>query len=194
MNTVFISFRRLAMLYLCAASIFVWGSAGCASLKGTGHGGEKITSAEVGQTPNLTTFGGHVYFAPQPATQDFKAFAERGVTTVINLRTDAEMQFDERAAVRAAGMKYIHVPIGHTAPADEDLNQIMDTLDQAGKEPVLLHCASSNRVGYVWAMYRASRQGLAADAAIAEGKAAGLKSPELEKLAREYIARTAKPQ
>ncbi|MBI3734962.1 protein tyrosine phosphatase family protein [Candidatus Sumerlaeota bacterium] len=162
---------------------------GCASLKRPWYQDGKVEPATVGQTPHLTTFGNHVYFAPQPATDDFKAFSEKGVKTVINLRTPQEMTFDERAAVTGAGMEYIQVPVGKDEPPEEEINRAMDALDKADKEPVLMHCHSSNRVGYMWAMYRGTRHGLPVEDAIAEGKAAGLKSPQLEERARAYIKR-----
>ena len=46
----------------------------------------------------------------------------------------------------------------------------------------------SNRVGLARSLFRGTQHGLAADDAIAEGKAAGLKAPALEKIAREKLA------
>lgn len=148
----------------------------------------QISPAQVGDTKNLTSFGDHVYFGAQPSPEDLKAFSGRGVKTVINLRPDAEMQFDERAATTAAGQNYVHAPMTkEVAPAEGDVQKTFDALEKAGESPVLLHCATSNRVGYMWAIFRGSRQGIPVEQAIAEGKAAGLKSPELEQRVREYL-------
>ena len=65
--------------------------------------------------------------------------------------------------------------------------EIMKSLDGAKDAPVLLHCASSNRVGYVWSMYRATKHGLSEDAAIDEGKQAGMTAPMLIEGAKKYI-------
>lgn len=153
----------------------------------------KIESKSVGSTPNVSTFGDRLFFAGQPQAQDFKTFADLGVKTVLNLRTEPEMaalDFDEEEVVGEAGMKYISVPIGREAPTAESIKRIMDTLDTARDEAVLLHCASSNRVGYIWSMYRAQRHGLKADDAIEEGKKAGMKSPTLMERARKYMQET----
>ena len=48
---------------------------------------------------------------------------------------------------------------------------------------MLLHCASSNRVGAVWAAYR-NGKGADIEAAIAEGKAAGMRAPAFEEAVR----------
>lgn len=157
--------------------------------------GAQIAPAQVGDTKNLTAFGDRVYFSAQPSPEDLKAFSALGVKNVINLRTAAEMQFDERAAASAAGMNYVHAPMTKDAPpAEGDVAKAFDTLEKAGDEPVLLHCASSNRVGYMWATFRATRQGVPVEQAITEGKAAGMKSPELEQMAREYIQKNAAPK
>ena len=54
---------------------------------------------------------------------------------------------------------------------------------------MLLHCASSNRVGAVWLAYRALDGGLSIEEAKAEAKIVGLKSPALEAKAIDYVKR-----
>lgn len=153
--------------------------------------GAKITPTSVGNAPNTSVFGTRVFFAGQPGQADFEQYAKLGVKKVINLRTPPEMQglgFDEGAAVKQAGMEYVSVPIGSQPPTDEDLNKIYSVLQTAGDGKVLMHCASSNRVGLAWSLFRGTQHGLAQDAAIAEGKAAGLKNAGLEKIAREKLS------
>lgn len=152
---------------------------------------QTVTPVAVGAAPNSTSFGEKIYFAAQPAETDFAEYKKRGVKTVVNLRTPAEMEklgFDEAAAVKKAGMKYVNIPFGAEPPTGADMDRLLTLLDGAKKGKVLLHCASSNRVGYVWSVYRARRANLAPEAAIAEGKAAGLKNPALEEKARKAIA------
>ncbi len=153
--------------------------------------GSEVRPFELGEVPYLSAFGEYIYFAGQPAAKDFQAFADRGVKTVINLRMDAEMEsldFDEVASVRDAGMKYVHVPMGREPLTDEALEKIMRTLDDAANEPVLLHCRTSNRVGYVWSLYRSARHGLSPEEAIAEGRQAGMTHQPLVDRARTKLA------
>lgn len=139
-----------------------------------------IAPIKVGSTSTVSARAeGDVYFAAQPVQADLDTFARIGVKTVINLRTELEMAqigFDEEAAVEAAGMKYVNLPMGRDIPTNEDLAAMFNALDTAKDGPVLLHCASSNRVGAVWALYRIDRAGLTADQAEAEGRAAGMKA------------------
>lgn len=151
----------------------------------------KVAPATVGAAPNSSAFGSRVYFAGQPSQADLAEYKKLGVKTVVNLRMPAEsatIGFDEAAAVKAAGMNYVSVPFPAVMPPDGDLAKIYAELNKANDGKVLLHCASSNRAGMVWAVYRGTQHGVPADAALNEGKAAGLKSPALEKLAREKLA------
>ncbi len=150
----------------------------------------KVAPVAVGQSPNSSVFGKNVYFAGQPTQADLAEYAKLGVKTVVNLRMPAETEklgFDEAAVVKAAGMSYVSVPFGAEMPNDGALAKIYAELNKAGSGKVLLHCASSNRAGMVWAVYRGAQHGVAGEAAVAEGKAAGLKAPGLEKLAREKL-------
>jgi len=154
------------------------------------HESARIEADPAVRARNATRFGNYVYFAAQPEESDFKLYADRGVKTVINLRTPEEMAslgFDEKAAVEAAGMAYVQVPIGADGLDRAGLQEIALRLENAGSAPALLHCASSNRVGYVWSIFRATRHGLDEEAAVAEGKQAGLRAPALETSAREWI-------
>ena len=154
--------------------------------------GAKVAPVAVGQTPNSSAFGDKVYFAGQPTAADLAEYKKLGVKTVVNLRAPSEMEklgFDEAAAVKAAGMNYVNVPFSGTLPADGELAKIYAELNKAGSGKVLLHCASSNRVGTIWTVFRGAQHGLAAEDAVSEGKAAGMKMPALEKQAREKLAK-----
>jgi uncharacterized protein (TIGR01244 family) len=155
----------------------------------------EIKKVELGKIANLSSAGEKVFFAGQPSEADFKLLAEKGVKKVINLRTEEEMKtlgFDEKAAAEAAGLTYVQVGVGREPLTDEQIEKILKELESVEKEPMLLHCASSNRVGAVWSMYRGTRGGLAIEQAIEEGKKAGMRAPNLEQRAREYLQKNAK--
>ena len=142
-----------------------------------GEGKMEYNSVKVGDVLNVTSAGQDDkknYFAGQPGEADFETFAKMGVKTIVNIRTQREVDsigFDEKAAAEALGLKYVHVPMGGEMLSDGELNGIFDELDKGG---VLLHCASSNRVGGVWGMYRLKRGNVTVERALEEGKAAGL--------------------
>ncbi len=132
-----------------------------------------------------------VIFSAQPTAEQLAGYAKEGVKVVVNLRTPEEMQklgLDEKAIVEKAGMRYVNVPFGSTPPKDEELSAVMKLLaDAKPSERVVLHCASSNRVGYVWGLYQAQKKGLPAEKAIEEAKKAGMKNPGLESGLRERL-------
>lgn len=117
-----------------------------------------------------------LYTAGQPESAQWRGVADAGVTTVIDLRPDAETEGrDERAEVDAAGMRYVNIPVAGAG----DINDAnADALAQALRDadgPVLVHCASGNRVGALLAI-GAARAGIPVEEAIAYGRSAGLGS------------------
>jgi uncharacterized protein (TIGR01244 family) len=119
-----------------------------------------------------------LYTSGQPAVGDWRAFADAGVRTVVNLRTSAEMKGrDERAEVEAAGMRYLELPIDGAAAIDAEHARALSALLRAQPGPVLLHCASGNRVGGLLAL-AAAQDGMPAEDALALGRSAGMKSTE----------------
>lgn len=125
--------------------------------------------------------------AGQPSEARVEEIVATGAT-IISLRLPAEDPFDEPGLIDSLGGEFIRYP---TSSADydrvdfrESMYDLYDEQLDAGKI-VYLHCASSNRVGASWALYQAERKGVAAEEAIAMGKAAGLGS--LETRVREVL-------
>src|SRR5215467_5092250 len=71
----------------------------------------------------------HVYRGGQPTDEGFKYLAKIGVETVINLRGVGEGSRREESVVRAAGMKYINIPMtGLTPPTEAEIAKILGIL------------------------------------------------------------------
>jgi uncharacterized protein (TIGR01244 family) len=84
---------------------------------------------------------------------------------------------DVGAEVRAAGMVYHQIPVAGTdGITAENASRLSALLDDA-EGPVLVHCSTANRVGGLLAI-AAAQDGMDADAALAFGRAAGMKSAE----------------
>ena len=136
---------------------------------------------------NAAVLEGHEYVSTgQPDQEILKMAGDAGYAAVVDLRTDSEDRgLDEAAAVEALHMRYVRLPI---AGADDVTFENAARLDEilAGIDgPVLLHCASGNRVGALFAL-RASRAGASDEEALEVGKAAGL--TRLEATVRERLA------
>ncbi len=150
---------------------------------------EKLEPYECGTITRLHTMGG-VFLASQPKPEDFAQAKKGGVKTVINLRHESEIKdFNEPETVKGLGLKYVNLPWdGPEELTDKVFDDARNLLNTA-ERPILLHCASANRVGTVWLAWRALDGGLSIEDAAAEAKIVGLKSPPYEEKARDYVAR-----
>lgn len=114
----------------------------------------------------------------QPSQADLAALKAGGLTTVINLRgSTEELGYDEKAAAETLGLRYVSIPIVGAADITPENAAKLDAALRTVDGKVLLHCASSNRVGALLAL-RAAAAGQTPDEAIAFGKSAGLSSLE----------------
>jgi uncharacterized protein (TIGR01244 family) len=129
--------------------------------------------------PDLATAG-------QPSPEALTELKAMGFKTVVNLRTVSEGPADERALVESQGLRYVQVPITPDSFSLADAEAVEKALDDPAAGPVLLHCASSNRVGGVWAVLQA-RQGKPFEEAEAAGRAAGLKSASMVAAVRRVL-------
>ena len=90
--------------------------------------------------------------AGQPNEDAFRIFAENGYVAVIDMRTPGENRgLDEPATIAGLGMEYIAFPIDSgdiTLDKAKELDELLSRYD----EPVLVHCASGNRVGALLAL------------------------------------------
>jgi len=114
----------------------------------------------------------------QPTAGGLAQLATLGFRTVVNLRTEKEGAGGERAVVEGQGLRYVNVPISPESFSLADVAAVSKVVDDPAAGPVLLHCASANRVGAVWAVIQA-QQGRSLEEAEAAGRAAGLHSPAM---------------
>ena len=150
---------------------------------------KKLEPAKCGSVKQLHALG-DIYLAGQPSPEDFQEFKKRGVKSVLNLRTKDEMDFAEAKTLKSLGLEYHHIPIaGPDSLTDENFDKLRKLLNEKDQRPMLLHCTAANRVGAVWLTHRVLDGGLTYEAALAEAKTVGLKTPALEAKAKEYIAK-----
>lgn len=112
---------------------------------------------------------------------DIARVREAGIRHVIDLTPDAETpDFDEAAAVRAAGLGYSNLPLRGPMDLTRENALAFDALVRGAPRPVLVHCASGNRVGAMAALRAVWVEGKPVEEAIAIGKAWGLRGLEAE--------------
>lgn len=121
----------------------------------------------------------------QPTEAQLAHARDLGYRTVVNLRTPGEKGATTPGEVEALGMKYVAFPIAGVADLDEaHARRFADILAKA-ERPVIIHCASGNRVGALFAMKAWLVDGKPPAEALALGEAAGL--THLEPAVREKM-------
>ena len=120
---------------------------------------------------------GDLMFGSQPSPEALETLAAQGFTTIVTTRGDGEIDWDERAAVEALGMRFVSIPMPSpvTEISDEQVAQLGEVLT-ALDGPALLHCGSGNRVSGLWAAWLVSEQGVEPEEALRLAELAGMRS------------------
>lgn len=104
---------------------------------------------------------------------EMAALKAAGFINVIDLRRAQEGTEAARAAAEAAGLNYLNLPLGRDKPDAETLARFNEWVAAHQGESTLMHCASGNRAGTLWAMHLLSQQ-VPVEQAIQQGLAAGM--------------------
>lgn len=144
---------------------------------------------ETHQLPNLKQPEESIFSCGQPSREAIEALCKSGCEVIVNLRPFAECgDFDEAGCARELGLAYHNIPI--TGPGDlgPDAVEALDRiLKEAGNRPVVIHCASGNRVGGLLALHACWKRGMSPDEAIAYGERSGLSAPGLRAVVRDMM-------
>jgi uncharacterized protein (TIGR01244 family) len=116
-----------------------------------------------------------MYIAGQPSADGIRRIFDQGVTTVVNLRTPAEMArvgFDEAALVASLGMTYVYVPVRGDSlyPYSPATVTKLAAAMKDAKGGVLLHCTVAWRASHLWAAYLIRERGVPVDSALARAR------------------------
>jgi protein tyrosine phosphatase (PTP) superfamily phosphohydrolase (DUF442 family) len=126
----------------------------------------------------------------QPTEQAFGKIAASGFHSVLSLRAPDE-GIDlkrERALVEKAGLRYFNIPVVSNAPQAAQADEFIRLVKEKSNHPMLINCASANRVGAFMMIYRVLEQGWSEEKALEEAIKIGLRGEGLKKFAQNYIA------
>ena len=113
-----------------------------------------------------------------------------GLEVVFDIRDPMEPRpFDEPGMVRELGMRYENVPVRQGALDDAVMDAALAVLRGHAGEPMLLHCASANRLGGVLIPYFILDHGMSEDAAIEAAMKVGLRGADLLEWGLDYARR-----
>lgn len=133
-------------------------------------------STQAKTLPNSHLLSETVVTSGQPDAAQLQRLAEDGLAAVINLRTAGEDPgYDEAAVLQAADVAYYRIPVDYgNGLTRGNVARLDRLLARHAGQPVLVHCASGNRVGALFALRAHWLQGEDPAAALQHGRQAGL--------------------
>ena len=129
--------------------------------------------------------GQEILVGGQPTPGQLERAQELGYKTVINLRQPDEKDNTDPDRVQAMGMTYVSIPINGSPDMTREKALALSAALEAAESPVIVHWASGNRVGGLFAMKAYFIDGMSPEEALAVGKAAGM--TRLEPTVREQL-------
>lgn len=146
-----------------------------------------IPAAVLAGIPNARTPEPGMVTGGVPDRQAIKAAADAGFEAVISLQTPGEPgAIEEEARVREAGLRFLRIPVAGAAGLTRDNARRLDAaLTEHRNGKLIVHCASGNRVGGLFALRAGLLQNRPLEEAVAIGKAHGLTG--LESRVREIL-------
>ncbi len=140
------------------------------------------------ELPNFHQVNERLYRGGQPKEGGLERLAALGVKTIVNLRGAGEGANNEGAEAKALGMRYFSLPMPNLGrPADEQMAQALEILDDPANAPVFVHCKrGADRTGVLIAAYRIKHDGWTSEQAIEEANRHGLGMIQFRK--RGYIS------
>jgi len=128
----------------------------------------------------------------QPTLAHLAALKRAGCEVILDIREPMEPQPFRAAAVAAAGLEYINIPVSHGPLDDATFDRVRRTVRElAGHKRCFFYCASGNRVGVTLLPYLMLDQGMSEDDAVTEAMRIGMRNAGLMQEALEYVRRQA---
>ena len=127
----------------------------------------------------------------QPSEQAFAKVAASGFRSVLSLRAPGE-GIDltrERSLVEKTGLRYFNIPVVSSAPQAAQADAFIRVVRDKSNHPMLINCATANRVGAFMMIFRVLEQGWSEEKALDEALKIGLRGDALKKFAQNYIAK-----
>lgn len=127
---------------------------------------------------NVLRRQGNHYFAGYPTEAGLRELADRGVTTVIALKTPAQVKaaraMDADAVAESLGLRMIWLPTAANTFSRADVDAFAEAYEDTSG-PLLIHCGSSNTVGGLWAEYLHLYHDVPIEEALERGREVGLR-------------------
>lgn len=119
---------------------------------------------------------GDLMIGGQPDEQSLGALAAAGYRSIVTVRGDGEIDWDEEGAVEALGMSFERIDMSN--PVNEITDAQVEAFARFMEErdgPALVHCGSGNRAAGLWAVWLIEYEGIEFEEAVRFAKAAGMR-------------------
>ena len=152
---------------------------------------DRIQQSLANDVPRVLCLDDSFSTGGQPTTRAYAKVAASGFHSVLSLRVANEGVdlFRERAFVEQNKMRYFNIPVVSSAPRAEQADEFIRLVKNPSNHPMLINCASANRVGAFMMIYRVLEQHWSEGKALEEAVKIGLTGENLKKFAQDYIAR-----
>jgi len=151
---------------------------------------DKIQQTLSAKVPRVLCLDDDFATGAQPVGDAYTKAAANGFRSVLSLRT-ANEGLDlarERAKVESVKMRYFNIPVVSSAPQVQQADEFLRLARDKSNHPMLVTCASANRVGAFMMILRVIDQGWSEEKALQEAVRIGLSSDKLKRFAQDYIA------
>ena len=151
---------------------------------------DKIEQSLKSDVPRVLCLDSSFTTGGQPTEQAYAKAAASGFHSVLSLRTPDEGidLTKERASVEKIGLRYFNIPVVSSAPRPEQADEFIRLVKEKSNHPMLINCATANRVGAFMMIYRVLEQGWSEERALDEALKIGMRGEDLKKFAQSYIA------
>jgi protein tyrosine phosphatase (PTP) superfamily phosphohydrolase (DUF442 family) len=151
---------------------------------------DQIEQSLKSDVPRVLCLDGSFTTGGQPTDQAYAKAATNGFRSIMSLRAGNEGidLFRERAVVEKSNLRYFNIPVVSSAPRPEQADEFIRIVKEPANHPMLINCASANRVGAFMMIYRVVEQGWTEDKAFEEATKIGLTGEALKTFAKNYIA------
>lgn len=138
---------------------------------------QQVTKKEI---PGISTFAQvetTIACGGSTRPEAIQEIRKMGFKSVINLRLASEegaQVEEEGAAVKAAGMNYVHLPFNAQAPDPNLIDNFIAAVTLPANQPAYVHCAAGGRAASLWMVKRVLADHWDEARALAEANALGL--------------------
>ena len=151
---------------------------------------DKIQQTLSAEVPRVLCLDDDFVTGAQPVGDAYTKAAANGFRSVLSLRTANEGVdlAQERSKVESVKMRYFNIPVISSSPQVQQADEFLRLSRDKSNHPMLVTCASANRVGAFMMILRVVDQGWSEEKALQEATRIGLNSEKLKTFAHNYIA------